>query len=430
MIKNVPFLIIILLFTAMPAMAADGIDSGDTAWMMISTAMVLFMVPGLAFFYAGMVRSKNTIATLMHSIIALGLMTIQWVFIGYSLAFGTGSSIIGDFSHIFLKGIGPDSVNGTIPTYVWVAFQGTFACITPALISGAIAERVKFVPYMIFILLWGTLVYDPVCHWVWSENGWLFKDSAIDFAGGTVVHIISGIAGLVACLVIGKRSGYPQRPMLPHNLALTLLGAGILWFGWFGFNAGSALAANASAGMAFLNTFVAPAAGMLAWLIMERVHFGKPSVLGAASGLVAGLVVVTPAAGSVTPPMAIVLGLLSGAVCYKFVAWKQRFGYDDSLDAFGIHGIGGTLGALGCGLFASIGYNSVFFPNSVTGGSMPSGFGQLLVQTKGILATAAYSATVTWVLVMVLQKTIGFRAAEDEEAQGLDISMHGENAYN
>ena len=396
--------------------------------MLISTALVLFMIPGLALFYGGMVRSKNILGTLMHAIIALGVMTLQWVILGYSLAFGSGGGFIGDFSHVFLRGIGPESVSGTIPTYVWVAFQGTFACITPALIAGAFAERIKFGSYVLFILLWGTLVYDPVCHWVWAENGWLFKDGAIDFAGGTVVHIISGVAGLIACIVLGKRKGSPETSILPHNLVYTVLGAGILWFGWFGFNAGSALSAGASSGMALLNTFVAPAAGMIGWLIAEKLHLGKASTLGAASGIVAGLVAITPAAGSVQPGSGLILGLITGAICYAFVALKRKFGYDDSLDAFGIHGVGGTVGAIGCGLFASVGYNSLFFPNSATDAA--SGFGQLVIQFKGVIATGAYSAIVTLVIVVIIQKTMGFRAADDDENQGLDLSMHGEKAYN
>ncbi|MBF0431128.1 MAG: ammonium transporter [Fibrobacteria bacterium] len=419
-------ILFILLFS--PLFAEGTINTGDSAWMMVSTGLVLFMVPGLALFYGGMVRSKNILGTLMHSIIALGVMTIQWVVIGYSLAFGEGNAFIGDFSHIFLRGFGPESVTGTIPSYVWIAFQGTFACITPALIAGAFAERVKFGTYVIFILIWGTLVYDPVCHWVWAEAGWLFKDGAIDFAGGTVVHIISGIAGLVTCIVIGKRRGYPSYPILPHNLVYTVLGAGILWFGWFGFNAGSALAANTSAGLAFINTFISPAAGMIGWLIAEKIHLGKPSALGAASGIVAGLVAITPAAGSVLPGSAIILGLITAICCYVFVALKKKFGYDDSLDAFGVHGIGGTIGAIGCGIFASVGYNSLLFPHSVADGN--SGIAQFIIQIKGVAATGMYSIVVTLIIVFALDKTLGFRAKEEDELQGLDITMHGETAYN
>ncbi|MFC1585143.1 ammonium transporter [Fibrobacterota bacterium] len=419
------------LFTTLscgPAFAGETLDPGDTAWMMISTGLVLFMLPGLALFYGGMVRAKNILGTLIHSFIALGVMSVQWMVIGYSLSFGNGNAFIGDLSHLFLRGIGPESLNGSIPAYVWVAFQCTFACITPALIAGAFAERVRFGSYVVFILLWGTLVYDPVCHWVWAENGWLFKDGAIDFAGGTVVHIISGIAGLVACLMLGKRQGYPQTPLLPHNLVYTVLGAGILWFGWFGFNAGSALAANTSAGLAFINTLMSPAAGMLGWLAAEKIHLGKPSALGAASGIVAGLVAITPAAGSVRPGSALILGSVTAVLCYIFVAAKTRFGYDDSLDAFGIHGIGGTAGALGCGIFASVGYNSILFSNAAP--EAVSGLVQFWVQVKGIIATAGYSALVTLIIVFVLEKTIGFRISEEDEIEGLDITLHGENAYN
>lgn len=413
---------------ASSAFAADGANSGDTAWMLIATAMVLFMIPGLAFFYGGMVRSKNILATLMHSLAALGIMTIQWVVIGYSLAFGEGNAVIGDFSHVFLRGIDPSSVQGTIPTFLWVAFQATFACITPALIAGAFAERVKFSTYIVFILLWGTFVYDPVCHWVWQSNGWLFKEGAIDFAGGTVVHIISGVAGLIACIILGKRQGFPQQPMLPHNLAYTVLGGGILWFGWFGFNAGSALAANASASLAFINTLVAPAAGMCGWLIAEKIHLGKASTLGGVSGIVAGLVAITPAAGSVEPGSAMILGTVTAAICYYFVSLKHKLGYDDSLDAFGIHGVGGTVGAVSCGLFASVGYNSLFFPSSTP--SAHSGIQQLIIQLKSAGVTALYSIVVTSILVWVLNKTMGFRVEGDDESRGLDISIHGENAYN
>ncbi len=423
------FFLFILLFTLGNSWAGEAtLDTGDTAWMLISTALVLFMIPGLALFYGGMVRSKNILGTLMHSFIALGVMTVHWVVIGYSLAFGSGNAFIGDFSHVFLTGIGPDSITGTIPTYVWIAFQGTFACITPALIAGAFAERIKFGPYVLFILLWGTFVYDPVCHWVWSENGWLFQDGAIDFAGGTVVHIISGVAGLIACIFLGKRIGYPDRSMLPHNLVYTVLGGGILWFGWFGFNAGSALGANSAAGLALINTFVAPAAGLCGWLLAERFHLGKASTLGAVSGLVAGLVAITPAAGSVQPGSALILGFITSIICYTMVASKHKLGYDDSLDAFGIHGVGGTIGALGCGLFASVGYNSIFFPHSVADGT--SGTSQFLIQLKSVLATAAYSVVVTFILIYVINKTMGFKMTSEEENQGLDISLHGEKAYN
>ncbi len=430
MIKHIFSKVTVLIgfATLTPLFAEDVLNSGDTAWMMVSTGLVLFMIPGLALFYGGMVRSKNILGTLMHSVIAMGVMTVHWYVLGYSLAFGEGNAFIGDFSHFLLNGFTPESLNGSIPTYVWIAFQGTFACITPALIAGAFAERVKFGSYVIFILLWGTFVYDPVCHWVWASKGWLYADGAIDFAGGTVVHIISGIAGLVACLILGARKGYPKAHIFPHNLVYTVIGAGILWFGWFGFNAGSAVAANTSAGLAFINTFISPAAGMIGWLIAEKIHLGKPSALGAASGIVAGLVAITPAAGSVQPGSALILGTLTGCACYAFVALKNKFGYDDSLDAFGVHGIGGTIGAIGCGLFASVGYNSLLFPNAAP--EAVSGFKQFLIQLQSVGATAAYSAVVTFIIVFALQKTVGFRAKEDDEVQGLDITQHGESAYN
>jgi len=407
--------------------AGEATNSGDTAWLLISTALVLFMVPGLAFFYGGMVRSKNILATLMHSLTALGVMTLHWFVLGYSLAFGEGNAFIGDFSQVFLRGMGPETVRGTIPGYLWFAFQATFACITPALIAGAFAERVKFSTYIIFILLWGTFVYDPVCHWVWAEKGWLFTEGAIDFAGGTVVHIISGVAGLVSCLILGKRNGFPNQPMLPHNLAYTVLGAGILWFGWFGFNAGSALTAGASASLAFVNTLVAPGGGLLGWLLAEKIHLGKASTLGAVSGIVAGLVAVTPAAGSVQPGSAIMLGFLTSVVCYFAISLKHKLGYDDSLDAFGIHGVGGAMGALGCGIFASVGFNSLLFTGNPDG---TPGLTQFIIQAKSVAVTALYSIIVTSILVWVLDKTLGFRVATEEESRGLDISLHGENAYN
>jgi Amt family ammonium transporter len=346
-------------------------------------------------------------------------MGVQWVVIGYSLTFGGAGSFIGGLDHLFLNGITPESLTGTIPTYVFVMFQGMFAIITPALISGAIAERMKFSTYCVFILLWGTLVYDPVAHWVWGEGGWLLQDGALDFAGGTVVHFSSGITALVLAIVLGKRRGYPHERMTPHNLPMTLLGAGLLWFGWFGFNAGSALSAGSSAALAFTTTQTAAAAGALSWMAAEWLHAGKPSALGAASGVVAGLVVITPAAGFVTPAWALVMGLSAGFICYGGVLLKHRLGYDDSLDAFGVHGIGGAWGALATGIFASVGATGLLTGN----------VHQLWVQLTGLLAVGAYAVLVTLAIVMVLKATMGLRIDEEDEVRGLDQTAHSETGY-
>lgn len=405
---------------------ASTLNQGDTAWMLVSTALVLFMIPGLALFYGGLARSKNMLGTMMHSLITMGVITLQWVAFGYSLTFSGGNGFIGDFRAAFLNGIGPDDLQGTIPKFVFIAFQGAFACITPALISGAIAERIRFRSYVVFILLWSTLVYDPVCHMVWSTEGFLFKAGTIDFAGGLVVHLTSGLAGLAACILLGKRMGL-DRGILPHNMVHVVLGAGILWFGWFGFNAGSAVASNGLAGLAFLNTLVGPAAGLCVWLIVERMHLGKSTALGAATGAIAGLASVTPAAGSVMPMSAISLAAVTSAVCYGFVAFKSRLGYDDSLDAFGVHGIAGIIGPLGCGVLASYGFNSLLFSNpDIT----RSGVEQFLIQAKAVGMVGAYTLAVTVVLVLAIEKTMGFRVRAEEEEQGLDMALHGEKAYN
>lgn len=405
---------------------ASALNPGDTAWMLVSTAMVLFMIPGLALFYGGLARSKNMLGTMMHSLITMGVITLQWIAFGYSLAFSGGNGFIGDFQAAFLSGIGPDDLQGTIPKFVFIAFQGAFACITPALISGAIAERIRFRSYVVFILLWSTLVYDPVCHWVWSTEGFLFKAGAIDFAGGLVVHLTSGLAGLVACILLGKRMGL-DRGILPHNMVHVVLGAGILWFGWFGFNAGSAIGSNGIAGLAFLNTFVGPAAGLCLWLVIERVHLGKSTALGAATGAIAGLASVTPAAGSVMPLPAMALAAITTSICYWFVSWKGRLGYDDSLDAFGVHGMAGIIGPIGCGVFASYGFNSLLYSNP----AIPrGGMDQFLVQVKSVGLVGGYSLAVTAVLVILIERTMGFRVRAEEEEQGLDMALHGEKAYN
>jgi Amt family ammonium transporter len=404
----------------LPALAADTLNSGDTAWMLVSSALVLLMVPGLAFFYGGMVRSKNVLSTTMHSFAAMAIIGVQWIVIGYTLSFGASGPFLGGLQHMFLNGITPDTLTGSIPTYAFVMFQGMFAIITPALISGAVAERMKFSTYCVFILLWGTLVYDPLAHWVWGDGGWLLKMGALDFAGGTVVHLSSGISALTLALFLGKRKGYPQERMPPHNLPMTLLGAGLLWFGWFGFNAGSALSSGGSAALAFTTTQTAAAAGALSWMLVEWFKDGKPSALGAASGLVAGLVVITPAAGFVTPAWALFMGLAAGVVCYGGVMLKHKIGYDDSLDAFGVHGIGGAFGAIATGVFASVGATGLIMGN----------FHQVLIQAIGVMSAAAYAVIGTVVILTVLKATMGLRVELDEERMGLDQSAHSETGYN
>ena len=418
--KFSPIFLGFLFATATEAHAEDVLNQADTAWILVSSALVMLMLPGLALFYGGMVRRKNVLGTLMHSFIPLGVITIQWVFIGYSLSFGEDvGKFIGNLDKMFLMGSTFETLNGTIPDYLFCMFQMMFAIITAALISGGIAERVSFKAYVIFIFLWSTLVYDPICHWVWG-GGWLGDLGALDFAGGTVVHISSGTAGLAAALYLKQRRGYPGTLMVPHNLPFTLLGAGLLWFGWFGFNAGSALAADSSAVLAFTNTQVATGAGMLGWIFAEYLKGGKASALGAASGIVAGLVAITPAAGFVEPLWAIVIGFLAGAMCYTAVVLKMKMGYDDSLDVFGVHAIGGAWGALATGLFVTVGGT----------GMLAGNFGQVGVQALGIVAAGGYSFLVTLILVAVIDKTIGFRVKDEEEELGLDTTQHGETGYN
>ncbi|KPK52516.1 MAG: ammonia channel protein [Myxococcales bacterium SG8_38_1] len=399
----------------------EALNQADTAWLMVSCALVMLMTPGLALFYGGMVGSRNVLSSFMHSFIALGIITLQWVVIGYSLAFGSdaGGGFIGGMEFAFLNGVGLEPQEGsTIPHILFMAFQMMFAIITPALISGAIAERMKFSAYLIFIVLWATLVYDPICHWVWGPDGWLGARGALDFAGGTVVHLSSGAAALICALVIGRRS----RPGPPHNLTLTLLGAGMLWFGWFGFNAGSALAANDNAALALVNTHVAAAAAAFAWALAEWIKQGKPTALGVASGLVAGLVVITPAAGFVGPMSAVLMGLIAGPVCYGAVMLKGKLGYDDALDAFGIHGVGGALGAVLTGVFAAAAWGGT--------DGLIAGNNDLFVENIiGVIAAASYSAIVTVVLLKVIDATVGLRVSGDEENEGLDTNLHGEEGY-
>ena len=423
------------------------LNTGDTAWMLVSSALVLLMIPGLALFYGGMVRQKNVLSTFMHSFVAMGIVGVQWAVVGYSLAFGgdvNHMGLIGDFSKVMLNGlvIMKDAASGTvewalfqnytkepgaIPELVFAMYQCMFAIITVALISGAMAERVKFSAYCLFVLLWTTLVYDPLAHWVWMTEGWLFKKGALDFAGGTVVHLSSGISALAFLIFLGKRHGYPTERMAPHNLPLTLLGVGLLWFGWFGFNAGSAIvgvntsdAAGGLAGLAFATTTIAPAAAGLSWMVAEWIHSGKPSALGFGSGVVAGLVVITPAAGFVQPGAALLMGLAAGIVCYGGILLKAKLKYDDSLDAFGVHGIGGTFGAIITGVFATVGATGLIAGNAK----------QLMIQLIAVLAAGAYAFIVTLILAFILDKTIGLRVDKEDEIMGLDQTQHSESGYN
>ncbi len=401
-------------------------DTGDTAFMLIATAMVMLMTPGLALFYGGLVRSKNVLSTTMQSFLCLGLISLIWVAYGYSMAFGPDiAGFVGGLKYAGLRGVttGIGPYSDTIPDLLFCAFQLMFAIITPALITGAYAERMKFTAFVLFTVLWATLVYFPVCHWVWG-GGWLGAMGALDFAGGTVIHINSGAAALVACIVLGKRKGYGREAMHPHNLPMTILGAGVLWFGWFGFNAGSALSAGPIAVLALFTTQVATGAGALSWVLAEWKIQGKPTTLGAASGAVAGLVAITPGAGFVGPLPAIIIGLVGGALCYLAVLLKGKLGYDDALDVVGVHGVGGLWGALATGLFASVawnpdGANGLFFGNP----------NQLVIQAIGAAAAIAYSAVLTFIILKVIKATVGLRPERDEEVQGMDIVDHREVGY-
>ena len=400
------------------------IDPGSTAWLLTATALVMLMLPGLALFYGGMVQGKNVLSTLMHSFFALGLITIQWVIVGYTLAFGPSlGGFVGGFDFAFLRGM-ETQVNGSIPALLFMMFQGMFAIITPALISGAFAERMKFSAFVAFTLLWATLVYDPLAHWVWAPGGWLLEKGALDFAGGTVVHLSSGVSALVCAVVIGRRLGHPGTQHPPHNLTMTVLGAGLLWFGWFGFNAGSALTSGTLATLALVNTQIAAAAGAVAWGLIDSVRVGKVTILGVASGVVAGLVGITPAAGFVSPMAAIAIGGLAGAACYGGVLLKSRLRYDDSLDAFGVHGVGGAVGALLTGVFASTAFNEAGKDGLLQGNP-----GVLLTQAIGVVAAAAYAAVVTFLILKLIDAVIGLRVDKEEEHEGLDAALHGESGY-
>ena len=407
------------------AAAAPTLNSGDTAWMIVSSVLVLMMiVPGLALFYGGLVRAKNMLSVLMQCLVIASVVMVIWVFYGYSLAFTDGSALIGGLSKAFLAGVAPDTLSGTIPEYVFIVFQMTFAAITPALIVGAFAERTKFPAVVLFMILWVTFVYLPIAHSVWQSTGWLFKDGALDFAGGTVVHINAGIAGLVGCILVGKRIGLGKDLMPPHSLTNSMIGASLLWVGWFGFNAGSALTAGPVAALATINTFVATAGAALGWVFIEWIVRGKPSMLGAISGVVAGLVAVTPAAGFAGPVGAIVLGFVAAIICFFFVTTvKNAFGYDDSLDVFGVHGIGGIVGALGTGILVSKSFGGVGYADGVTMGS------QLWVQVKAVLFTIVWSGVGSAILYKIVDVIVGLRARPEVETEGLDINEHGERAY-
>jgi Amt family ammonium transporter len=455
--------LLLALLLALPALADDAapaaaaaaaavagppkLDSGDTAWMLSSTALVLLMtIPGLALFYAGMVRKKNVLATMMQSFAICCIVTIVWTVAGYSIAFTTGNAYMGDFSRVLLNGIADHMVKGndsqafvlasgtkdvadmatTIPETVYMMFQMTFAIITPALIAGAFADRMKFSAMCIFIPLWSLLVYSPIAHWVWAPSGWASQMGILDFAGGTVVHINAGIAGLMCALVLGKRVGYGSDNMAPFNLSYAVIGASLLWVGWFGFNAGSAVAANGRAGMAMTVTQIATAAAALGWMFAEWITKGKPSVLGAISGAVAGLVAITPASGFVLPGGSIVIGVAAGVICFwAATTLKHMLGYDDSLDAFGVHGIGGIVGALLTGVFS---YGPLSATDASPDGS-PGGLAQLKLQAIGVCSTLVYSGVMTLILLMVTKALVGLRVGEEEEREGLDIVLHGEQIF-
>ena len=408
----------------------QGLNSGDTAWMLVSAAMVLFMTPGLAAFYSGMVRKKNVLSTTMQSVFAMGSVSVIWALFGYSLAFSDGKGalapFIGGLNYVGLNGISNQlaPLAPTIPHTVYAMYQGMFAIITVALITGAVAERMKFKAYVMFTVLWAIFVYSPLAHWVWQPNGWLFKLGALDFAGGTVVHISSAAAALAAAILLGRRKGFGRDSFHPHNLPMTVLGAGILWFGWFGFNAGSALAANGLAGSAFLNTHLAAATALLVWVVVEAFHAGKPTVLGAASGAVAGLVAITPAAGFVEPWAAIVIGAVAGTVCYFGLFIKSRFKFDDALDVVGIHGVGGTTGAILTGVFATTAINS-----AGRNGLLYGNPNQVLIQLAAVLAAGLFSFGASFVILKLTDAVVGLRVDEETEVRGLDLSEHSEEGY-
>ncbi len=402
------------------------IDAGDTSWMLMSTALVLVMMPGLALFYGGLVRTKNVLSTFMHTLVALGIVTLQWVLFGYSLAFGHDiHGIVGGLNHSLLMGVGLEPRAGmTIPHLLFMVYQLMFAAITPALISGAYAERISFKGFVLFTLLWSTLVYDPLAHWLWAPGGWLAQMGALDFAGGAVVHISSGVSALIVAIVLGGRLGYPREKAMPHNMTMTLLGAGLLWFGWFGFNGGSALGANGTAVLALVNSQLAAATGGMTWLVVDSLRLKKGSSLGFASGFVAGLATVTPAAGFVGPMAALLIGLAAGLVCYAGVLVKEHLGYDDTLDAFGVHGVGGTLGMLMLGVFAQKLWNPAGANGLAAGGSAFFSY-----QLIAVAACIAWSCVATFGLLKLVDALVGLRVQPDVEREGLDVNLHGEAGY-
>lgn len=423
--------VMVLLPTSLFAAETPAIDSGATAWMLTSAALVLLMIPGLAMFYGGLVRTKNVLGTMMHSFAAMGIMTVLWVVCGYSMAFGP--NVLGgwfgwSWDYFLLSGIDETIMPAGIPEYVFSMFQAKFAIITPALIAGAFAERVSFKAYCFFIALWGILIYNPLCHWVWASDGFLFNlgaRGAIDFAGGTVVHISAGVSGLVAALYLGARKSFPHLHMRPNNLVMTMIGAGLLWVGWFGFNAGSSIASGLSTAQALTATQVAAAAGALAWIIIEGMHRGKATALGFVSGVLAGLVAITPAAGVVQPVGAIALGVLATLICYFAILTKEKLGYDDTLDAFGIHGIGGIVGAI----FLTFFIRDSWMAEAATIAGSWSVIQQLWVQVQAVLIAVAYAAGGTWIILFVLNKITPIRSTAEAEMRGLDNHYHGERGY-
>ncbi|HAN00428.1 MAG TPA: ammonia channel protein [Marinilabiliales bacterium] len=432
--KKIYLLFLGLLAFTFQAFASEtvAIDTGATAWMLTSTALVLLMVPGLAMFYGGLVRSKNVLGTMMHSFVAMGVMSVLWVAVGYSMSFG--KNVLGGWfgwnpDYFFLSGIDETITAGGIPEYVFSMFQGKFAIITPALIAGAFAERVSFKGYILFIAIWGIFIYNPLCHWVWAEDGFLFNlgpKGAIDFAGGTVVHISAGVSGLVAAIYLGTRRGYPHRQRRPNNLVMTLMGAGLLWVGWFGFNAGSSLSSGLVTAQALTATQAAAAAGAISWILIESLHVGKTTALGFVSGILAGLVAVTPAAGVVQPIGAMALGVIASIICYMAIILKDKLGYDDSLDAFGIHGVGGIVGALLLSFFIRASWMADAATLSEGGWSALQQFG---IQATAVGIAIAYAVVGTLIIIWIVEKTVGFKSKTEEELQGLDHAYHGERGY-
>jgi Amt family ammonium transporter len=426
--KYLNTMMVALMLLLLPVMAqADTLDSGDTAWILTSTALVLFMtLPGLALFYGGLVRAKNVLSVLMQCFVIACVVSILWVIYGYSIAFGDGGSMnawVGGLDNAFLANVTRDSLSGTLPESVFVMFQMTFAIITPALIVGGFAERMKFSSMLLFSIIWVSIVYFPVCHWVWG-GGWLAEIGLLDFAGGTVVHITAGVAALVCALVMGNRNGFPGTPMMPHNMTMTVTGAGMLWVGWFGFNGGSAVAANGDAGMAMLVTHLSAACGALTWATMEWIRYGRPSALGTVTGMVAGLGTITPASGFVGPMGALVIGVSAGIVCFFATAFiKQKLKIDDSLDVFPVHGVGGIIGTLFAGIFVSAGLGGAGYAEGMNMGS------QLGVQLTGVIATIVFTAVATFVSLKIVDILLGLRVTDEEETEGLDINQHDERGY-